>query len=61
MITVECTQDSGSTVPDNHGDYSAALNAIPPCVLTLTSDSMTLHSLAFAGGTFLSTSIRRLN
>ena len=55
MLSVTCAQGSGSTLSDGGGHYSIAFNATLPCVLTVTSGGTTLHSLAFAGGTFNTT------
>ncbi|SKC99711.1 hypothetical protein SAMN05445504_7840 [Burkholderia sp. CF099] len=54
-VNVACTQGSGATLSDGGGRYSLAFNATLPCVITVTSGSTTLHSLAFAGGTFNTT------
>ena len=54
-LNVACAQGSGATLTDGGGRYSLAFNATPPCVMTVTSGGTTLHSLAFAGGTFNTT------
>jgi len=54
-VGVACAQGSGATLADGGGRYSLALNATLPCVLTVTANGTTLHSLAFAGGTFNTT------
>jgi hypothetical protein len=54
-LNVACAQGSGATLTDGGGRYSLAFNATPPCVMTVTSGDTTLHSLAFAGGTFNTT------
>lgn len=54
-VNVACAQGSGATLSDGGGRYSLAFNATPPCVITVTSGGTTLHSLAFAGGTFNTT------
>lgn len=54
-IRVDCVEGSGTTVADGHGNYSVSLAASLPCVITAAAGSTTLHSLAFAGGTFNTT------
>jgi len=54
-VNVACAQGSGATLSDGGGRYSLAFNATLPCVITVTSGGTTLHSLAFAGGTFNTT------
>ncbi|RFU48365.1 hypothetical protein [Paraburkholderia sp. DHOC27] len=54
-VGVSCVQGSGTAVSDSGGHYTIALNATPPCLLTVTSGSTSLHSLAYAGGTFNTT------
>jgi hypothetical protein len=54
-VSFSCVQGSGSTLSDGGGHYSIAFNAVLPCVLTVTSGGTSLHSLAFAGGTFNTT------
>jgi hypothetical protein len=51
-VSVNCSQGAGSTLSDGGGNYSITLSATLPCVLTVVSGSTTLHSVAFAGGTF---------
>jgi len=48
-------QGAGSAVSDSGGHYSITFNATLPCVLTVASGGTTLHSVAFAGGTFNTT------
>jgi hypothetical protein len=55
VVSLSCAQGSDSTLTDGGGNYSITFNATLPCVLTLTSGSTILHSLAFAGGTFNTT------
>lgn len=55
MVAFSCVQGSDSTQSDGGGHYSITFNATLPCVLTVTSGGTTLHSLAFAGGTFNTT------
>jgi hypothetical protein len=44
-----------STLTDGGGHYALTFNATLPCILTVTSGGTSLHSLAFAGGTFNTT------
>lgn len=54
-VSFSCAQGSGSTLSDGGGRYNITFNATLPCILTVTSGGATLHSLAFAGGTFNTT------
>ncbi|MCX4174027.1 MULTISPECIES: hypothetical protein [Paraburkholderia] len=54
-VSLSCASGSGSTLSDGGGHYSTTLNATLPCILTVTAGGTTLHSLAFAGGTFNTT------
>jgi hypothetical protein len=54
-LNLSCAGGAGSVLSDGGGHYSIALNAALPCILTVTSGSTTLHSLAFTGGTFNTT------
>jgi hypothetical protein len=54
-VSVNCVQGSSSTLSDGGGNYSVKFNATLPCILTVTSGGTTLHSVAFAGGTFNTT------
>jgi hypothetical protein len=54
-VSIICVQGSGSTLSDGGGHYTITFNATPPCILTVTSGGTSLHSLAFAGGTFNTT------
>ena len=54
-VSVSCAQGSGATLSDGGGRYSLAFNATLPCMITVTAGGVTLHSLAFAGGTFNTT------
>ena len=54
-VNLSCVQGSGSTLSDGGGHYTIAFNATPPCILTVSSGGVSLHSLAFAGGTFNTT------
>jgi hypothetical protein len=55
VVSISCARGSGSTLSDGGGHYSITFNATLPCILTVTSGGTTLHSLAFAGGTFNTT------
>jgi hypothetical protein len=55
IVSFSCAQGSGSALSDGGGHYSITFNATLPCILTVTSGGATLHSLAFAGGTFNTT------
>jgi hypothetical protein len=55
MVSFSCAQGSGSALSDGGGNYSITFNATLPCILTVTSGGTTLHSVAFAGGTFNTT------
>jgi hypothetical protein len=51
-VRADCADGSAATVADGNGNYRMSFAAELPCVLTATSGGTTLHSLAFAGGTF---------
>lgn len=55
VVSFTCVQGSGSTLSDSGGHYAITFNATLPCILTVTSGGTSLHSLAFAGGTFNTT------
>jgi hypothetical protein len=55
VVSFSCVQGSGSTLSDSGGHYAITFNATLPCILTVTSGGTSLHSLAFAGGTFNTT------
>jgi hypothetical protein len=55
MVSVSCARGSGSALSDGGGHYRITFGATLPCILTVTSGGTTLHSLAFAGGTFNTT------
>jgi hypothetical protein len=55
IVSFSCVRGSGATLSDGGGRYSITFNAALPCILTVTSGGTTLHSLAFAGGTFNTT------
>jgi hypothetical protein len=54
-VGVNCAQGSGSALSDGGGRYSLTFNATPACIIAVTSGGTTLHSVAFAGGTFNTT------
>jgi hypothetical protein len=54
-VSFSCAQGSASTLSDGGGHYSITFKATLPCILVVTSGGTTLHSLAFAGGTFNTT------
>ncbi len=51
-ITINCVQGSMSVAADANGNFHASFGAVTPCLITATSGGTTLHSEAFAGGTF---------
>jgi hypothetical protein len=51
-VNFSCAQGAGSALSDGGGHYAITFDATPPCVITASSGSISLHSLAFAGGTF---------
>jgi hypothetical protein len=51
-IAIDCAQGSMSVAADAKGSYHASFGATMPCLITATSGATTLHSVAFAGGTF---------
>jgi hypothetical protein len=54
-VAINCAQGSGSALSDGGGNYRITVNAALPCLITVTSGSTTLHSVAFASGTFNTT------
>lgn len=54
-VNFDCVQGSASALSDAGGHYAITFNAAPPCILTVTSGSVSLHSLAFSSGTFNTT------
>jgi hypothetical protein len=54
-VGLSCAQGSDSTLSDGGGHYNITFNATLPCIVTVTSGGTTLHSVAFAGGTFNTT------
>ncbi|MCC8404124.1 hypothetical protein LJ655_19945 [Paraburkholderia sp. MMS20-SJTN17] len=55
VVSFDCASGSASTLSDGGERYSITLSATLPCILTVNSGGTTLHSLAFAGGTFNTT------
>ncbi|CAB3752167.1 hypothetical protein GQ57_23965 [Burkholderia sp. MSh2] len=55
QVTVSCATGSATTLTDGGGNYSVTVNAVLPCAITVTSGGTSLHSLAYAGGTFNTT------
>jgi len=54
-VTVSCVQGSATTLTDGGGNYRVTVNAVLPCVISVASGGTSLHSLAYAGGTFNTT------
>ncbi|AGK50625.1 MULTISPECIES: hypothetical protein [Burkholderia] len=54
-VNVDCAQGSAATLSDGGGHYGVTFDATLPCVITVTSGGASLHSLAYAGGTFNTT------
>lgn len=55
IINIDCADGGANAVSDSGGNYSATFVALLPCVITATAGGATLHSAAFAGGTFNTT------
>lgn len=51
-ISINCAQGSMTVAADANGNYQATFGATMPCLIAATSGGTTLHSVAFAGGTF---------
>jgi hypothetical protein len=51
-ISIDCTRGSISVAADANGNYHATFSAELPCIIAATSGVTTLHSTAFAGGTY---------
>jgi hypothetical protein len=51
-IDFNCADGAASTLSDGGGHYRLDFRATLPCILTVSSGGTTLHSIAFAGGTF---------
>lgn len=54
-VNVDCARGSVATLSDGGGHYSVTFDAALPCAITVTSGGTSLHSLAYAGGTFNTT------
>jgi hypothetical protein len=54
-VNFSCAQGSGSALSDGGGHYAITFNATPPCVITVNAGGISVHSLAFSGGTFNTT------
>jgi hypothetical protein len=54
-VLASCAQGSGNALSDGGGNYSLTVNAALPCLITVTSGSTTLHSVAYSSGTFNTT------
>jgi hypothetical protein len=55
-VSIFCARGSMSVTADANGSYHPTLGTVMPCVITATSGATTLHSAAFAGGTYNVTS-----
>jgi hypothetical protein len=51
-IGLSCIGGTGAAVSDSGGNYTVTANGTPPCILSAPSGTTTLHSVAYAGGTF---------
>jgi enamine deaminase RidA (YjgF/YER057c/UK114 family) len=51
-VSIDCAQGAMSVAADANGNYHATLGAVTPCMIAATSGGTTLHSVAFAGGTY---------
>jgi hypothetical protein len=51
-LGLSCLGGSGAAMSDSGGNYTVTANGTPPCILTATSGSTTLHAVAYASGTF---------
>ncbi|RKE39974.1 hypothetical protein B0G76_6432 [Paraburkholderia sp. BL23I1N1] len=51
-VSIDCARGSMSVAADANGNYHATFGAATPCMIAATSDGTTLHSTAFAGGTY---------
>ena len=54
-VTIACVNGVATTQADANGHYAITVGAVLPCTVTAAAGSTTLHSLAFAGGTFNTT------
>jgi hypothetical protein len=51
-ISIDCARGSISVAADANGNYHATFSAVLPCIIAASSGVTTLHSTAFAGGTY---------
>ena len=51
-VSINCARGSMSVAADANGNYHATFGAAMPCMIAATSGGTTLHSAAFAGGTY---------
>jgi enamine deaminase RidA (YjgF/YER057c/UK114 family) len=51
-VSIDCARGSTSVTADANGNYHATLGAVTPCIIAAASGVTTLHSVAFAGGTY---------
>jgi hypothetical protein len=51
-INIDCARGAMSVAADANGNYQATFDAVTPCMIVASLGETTLHSLAFAGGTF---------
>ena len=51
-VSLTCKNGSGSATSDSNGAYSATFKFDPPCAVTASSSTATIHSFAAAAGTF---------
>jgi len=54
-ITLTCAQGTASATANANGNYSITLVGTAPCLIAASANGTTLHSVAFAGGTFNTT------
>lgn len=52
IINIACVRGSISVAADANGNYHATFAAAMPCLILATSAGTSLHSTAFAGGTY---------
>ena len=52
VLRIDCVQGSTSVTADANGNYHATFGAAMPCLITASSAGSSLHSAAFAGGTY---------
>jgi hypothetical protein len=54
-MSISCSPGTASATAGANGGYSLTVTGTTPCVISATANGITLHSLAFAGGTFNTT------